>query len=237
MSIRQLKADLHTHTSEDPCDSMIAHSSVMLIDEAARQGYEVLAITNHDSQHYSTELFEYAMARGVLLIKGMELTYEGQHIVLLNFDDAGEIKGPDDIMRRKGDKNLVIAPHPYFMMSYHCRDLLDNRPELFDAVEYAHLYTSFLNFNERAVKRAGELGLPLIGTSDAHTLVQMGHTYTLIEAEKTVESVVAAVKAGHVELVTKPLSLFKFLGIIGLMKYWSMKRSIGELFSAQRYFR
>ena len=44
-----LKVELHTHTSDDPAD-WIPHSARELIDRAAAQGYDAVAITLHDHQ-------------------------------------------------------------------------------------------------------------------------------------------------------------------------------------------
>lgn len=44
--MRVLKADLHLHTWEG--EAFIAYDARTLIDRAARAGYQVLALTNHD---------------------------------------------------------------------------------------------------------------------------------------------------------------------------------------------
>lgn len=175
MHEKPLKADLHTHCGSDPNDRL-PYSPEDLIDEMAGRGFDDLAITNHNCQDFCRRLYEYARDPGVLLIKGMELDYEGQHVLLINFDHPEDIYGPDDILKHKRPDNLVIAAHPYFPLSPGCGDLLDTRPEIFDVVEYAHLYVRAVNFNDRAVERARCLGLPMVGTSDAHSFRQIGHT-------------------------------------------------------------
>jgi predicted metal-dependent phosphoesterase TrpH len=127
-------------------------------------------------------------------------------------------------MRMKGPENLVVAPHPYFPWAPSCGRLLDSRPELFDAVEHSHLYNGWINFNRKAVRRAAEFGLPVVGTSDAHTLAQVGYNYTLVYSEKTPEVVIAAIKAGRCELATRPLPVTVFLWVILKMKYESAVR-------------
>ncbi len=225
MQERPLKVELHSHSGDDPSDN-ISYSSERLIDEAARYGYDALAITNHDSQSHNERLAAYARERGLLLIKGMELTYERQHIVLLNFDRAWELKSPEDIMKMKGPDNLVLAAHPYFPWAPSCGRLLVSNPRLFDAVEFSHLYNHRINFNKKAVARAAELGLPLVGTSDAHTLGQLGYTYTLVESERTPGAIMAAVKAGRCEVVTEPFPLSSLIGVIARMKYANLTRII-----------
>ncbi|MEW5901776.1 MAG: PHP-associated domain-containing protein, partial [Acidobacteriota bacterium] len=48
---------------------------------------------------------------------------------------------------------------------------------------------------------------PLVGSSDCHNIWQVGYTFTLVEAEKDIPSILAAVKEGKVEVATSPLSL------------------------------
>jgi predicted metal-dependent phosphoesterase TrpH len=227
MQDKPLKVDFHTHSGDDPFD-IIPYSPERLVDEMARQGYDAFAITNHDSQSHTERLEAYAAERGVLLIKGKELTYKDQHIVLLNFDRPDELMCPDDIMKRKGPDNLVVAAHPYFPWAPSCRKLLESTPGLFDAVEFSHLYNHRINFNRKAVAKARELGLPLIGTSDAHTLSQIGYTYTHVYSEKTAEAIIASVKAGRCEVVTEPFPMMSFIGVIARMKYGSIQRIIAD---------
>jgi len=64
-----LKADLHLHTREG--EGWIAYGARELFDRAARDGYHVLSITNHDTVTFSDDLATYARERGVLLISGV----------------------------------------------------------------------------------------------------------------------------------------------------------------------
>ena len=84
-----LKADLHTHSSEDPIDR-IPYDARTLIDRASALGYAVLAITLHDRQLPVEALTRYASARGVVLIPGIERTIRGKHVLLLNFPGEAE---------------------------------------------------------------------------------------------------------------------------------------------------
>jgi len=231
MPTRPLKVDLHTHACGDPWD-WIPYTPKELIDEYARLGFDALAITNHDCQMYNGELADYADSKGVLLIPGMELGYENQHVVLINFEDPSDICGPDDILVRKRGDNLVIAAHPYFPLAPSCGPLLDARPDIFDAIEYTHLYVPGVNFNRRALRRAAELGKPLVGSSDAHDFRHIGHTCTLVHAdEKTPEAIVRAIKAGRSEVVTRPVSYGYFVRYIAGMKWEGFKRWVRGMFS------
>ena len=205
--MEKLKADLHIHTAEDPEDT-IFYSAAELIRRAHGMGYRVLAITNHNSVTYSPYLRDLAAERGIVLIPGMEATIQGRHVLLYNlsFQDVSR----SDIMSLvplKGPESLVIAPHPFYPSPVALRGWLRRYHRLFDAVEFSHFYTRVIDFNKKAVKVAGELGLPLVGTSDAHQRCQFHTTYSMIESEPHPEAVIEAVKRGRVEVVTRPLSL------------------------------
>lgn len=202
-----LKVDLHIHTKED-IEDRISYSAYELIDEAVLRGFDALAITNHDALTYSPELESYAAERGIVLIPGVEATIRGKHVLLVNmpFKD-GCYNSFEDILRQKATNNLVIAPHPYFPAPTCLDGQLEATPHLFDAVEYCHFYTQRIDFNKQAVRFAEKYRLPVIGNSDAHVLDQFGLAYSLVEAEKTSDAIIQAIKAGRVKPVSRPLSM------------------------------
>ena len=80
---KPLKADLHLHTAEDPNDR-VSYTAKELISKAADQGFEVLAITNHQCLTFNQKLSAYARERGNLLIPGMEINLHRRHVLFLN---------------------------------------------------------------------------------------------------------------------------------------------------------
>lgn len=201
-----LKADLHLHTREG--EGFIAYDARNLIDRAAREGFRVLSITNHDTLTFSEHLAAYARERGVLLIPGVEATIEGRHALLYNIDvSPGRIRTFADLRRLKGPEWLVVAPHPFFPGPTSLGNRLLAEIDLFDAIELCHFYTWGIDFNRRAVRLALEVGLPLLGGSDSHLIRQLGTTYSLVKAEMTVPSALAAIRAGQLEIVSRPLTL------------------------------
>ena len=113
-----LKIDLHTHTADDPFDH-ISYTTKELIDRAAFLGFDALAITLHDKQLAIEGLIPYASERGIVLIRGIERTIEGKHVLLLNFRRGAEdVHSFEDLARLKQhEPGLVIAPHPFFPAS------------------------------------------------------------------------------------------------------------------------
>jgi len=201
-----LKVDFHTHTSDDRIDR-IPYSTYDLIDRAAALGYDALAITLHDRQLDVRPFLPYANERGIVLIQGIEKTLEGRHVLLLNFpvsaEDARSFDDVADLKRHRG--GLVIAPHPFFP-GPSLRTRLDRHAHLFDAVEYNAMYTASLNFNTAAERWARARGVPVVGNGDVHRLRQLGTTYSLVEADRDPAAICAAVAAGKVRVVTRPLT-------------------------------
>jgi hypothetical protein len=208
-----LRADLHIHTRE--AEPFIAYNARDVIARAAREGYRVLSISNHDTLTFNDELSAFARDHGIVLIPGVEVTVEGRHVLVYNADVAvDKITTFAGLKRYRTPEWLVVAPHPFFPAPYCLREKLWQEVELFDAIEFSHFYTPRVDFNRAAVKLARALGLPLIGTSDSHVDEQFGTTFSLIDASPTVESVVAAIKAGHVSVVSRPLSLVRCARIV-----------------------
>ncbi|MFA6290791.1 MAG: PHP-associated domain-containing protein [Victivallales bacterium] len=206
-----LKADFHIHSNEDNRD-LITYSAKELIDAAAGKKFDVLALTNHDVFTYTPELSDYAAGRGILLVPGIESTIEGKHVVILNpQQDVESVRTFGDLKeyRRKHPEIFVIAPHPYYphLRKYSLRSDLLKNIDLFDGIEYCHYYTKVFNrYNSMACKVADIHGKPVIGTSDSHHLFQLGKTYSMVDADKNIDSVISALNGGRIKIVSMPLS-------------------------------
>lgn len=212
-----LKVDLHTHTAEDPVDP-IPYGSKALIDRAAALGFQALAITLHDYQLESRELSEYARERDIVLIRGIERTVQGKHVLLINFPaPATDVERFEEIaaLKEAHGAGLVIAPHPFHPSPKSLGRLLDRYPDLWDAIEFSSFYTRRLDFNRWAVRWARRHDRPLVGTSDAHRLDMLDLTYTLVDAEPTADAICAAIRAGRVEIRTRPLAIVGASILIG----------------------
>jgi hypothetical protein len=201
-----LKADFHIHTREDPHD-FIRYTAVELLQEAARQGFQVLALTCHNKRIHTEDLRRRAEDLGILLIPGVEAAIEGRHTLLLDMPyQRLRVRTFAHVRERRRDGGLVIAPHPFFPAPKCLGRKVGENLDLFDALEFSHFYTARVDFNRKAVEYARRMDLPLVGTSDSHRLWQLGTTYTLVEAEaRTIPAVFAAIRAKRVRVVTAPL--------------------------------
>ncbi len=214
--MKQLKVDLHTHTREDPKD-IVHYDACALIDKAQQLGYDALAITNHDAVTDCPHILKHAAQKGVLLIPGMEATLSNKHVVILN--PALKTNTPErrleELPELVTEKSLVIAPHPFFPQIKSLHKKLATYLPFFHALEYSHFYTRSLNFNKRAVHLAHSHRLPLVGTSDCHLLWEFGTTFSLVMADKNVDSIIEAVKLGRIQVVTTALKFWQMAYILG----------------------
>lgn len=208
MGHHELKMELHTHTDFDPMD-WIEHSAEQLIDEAARQGVGVLAITCHNALQWSPLLAQYAQNTGVLLIPAVEASIEGRDVLIYGLREFHPPMSFAELrhLRQLEPEIFVIAPHPFYPGMSCLGSKVFEHADCFDGIEYCHFYTSHVDFNRKAVEAAHQLNKPLIGTSDIHLLAQMGKTTSTIQVpEISFSAVSAAIKRGDVQLHSKPLS-------------------------------
>jgi len=211
-----LKVELHSHSSDDPVDA-IPHSARELIDRAAALGYHALAITLHEKQLDVDPLRDYASARGITLIPGVERTIQGKHVLLINFTAAAEaVTSFADLARLKQrERGVVIAPHPFYPYPNCLHGSMDRHATLFDAVEFNAMYARGADFNRAAVRWAAKHGKPMVGNGDVHRLVQLGTTYSLIDADPDPQSICDAIRESRLEVRTGPLTWLRTVTLLG----------------------
>ena len=210
-----LKAELHAHCCEDPVDYRVCnYTPKQLILEAARLGYQVLAITCHNRDIWTRELSDFAEELGITLIPGMEVDAEGRHHVLAyNFQTGSEnLSSLAKLKARRSEDTLVIAPHSFFPALSCLRGLLPSNIDVFDAIEISGFHTSRLDFNRRARRIALQYQKPLVGNADVHMLWQLGKTFTWINSRPGVLPVLEAIRQGKVRAESAPLSLGRVAG-------------------------
>ncbi|HLC63137.1 MAG TPA: PHP-associated domain-containing protein [Candidatus Nanoarchaeia archaeon] len=198
-----LKADLHLHAGEDKQDR-IKYSAKDLIRLAAKKKFDVLSLTFHDVFYYPRDLISFAKNRNILLIPGTELTIHGKHVLIHGIKTMPKIKELQDLEKIK-DSIVITAPHPYFPTSTALKEQLITNIKLFDNIEYTARYSNLLNFNKKAEKTALEYKKPLLGNSDCHHFTYFGYTFTNLEANSDVNSVIDALKKGKFKMKTNPL--------------------------------
>lgn len=229
-----LKADFHTHTCDCVFDG-VPHTACQLIERAAQLGFRVLALTNHRYVMFSECWRDYALERGIILFPGVEASIERRHVLIINATpDADNLRTFADLRAyRRMNNSLIIAPHPFYPGLICLRGKLHQYPDLFDALEYNSVYTNFFNPNTRAVRFAQTRRLPLVGGSDTHRLSMLGRTYSMVHSNFTADSILQAIKHGHVKIVTQPIRGSEVLLLAARLQMASLRVDLNRLIHAQ----
>lgn len=197
-----LKCCFHAHTQErNP------YTPLDLLYVARKQGYDVLAVTEHDQVYFTDEMRKVADDIGITLLPGIETSIgpEKSHVIIVNTQrypdtvkDISDLRYwlENDVDRRQ---LLVVAPHPYYLVKSCLGDRLIDNIDLFDAVEFSYFRSPVWGDipNRRAIDVAQRFDKPVLGVSDVHRLWHLETTYTMLRSDRTPESVINAVKSSR----------------------------------------
>jgi predicted metal-dependent phosphoesterase TrpH len=174
--------DLHCHT-RGSFDSLSDPAAVM---RAARsRGLTHLAITDHDRTDVALRARDHAPP-GLTIIVGSEVrTLDGDLICLfLQRPIPPGLPAAEAIAAAREQGGLVGIPHPFDRF----RGSLLNDPRLEDLagrVDWVETWNARLigRGNDRAAEFARAHGLPGIAVSDAHTTLEVGVAYTVLDGD------------------------------------------------------
>ncbi len=182
-----MKVDFHTHTNRS-IDAVPGPRQ--LVKMAKKKGLDAIAITDHNRFFPKNEAQRLTGEFGILVIPGME---GGQiavqkHWIAAGIDHmigGGRIECILSAIRQEG--GLSIAPHPHTRLGYADYAMLG-----FDAVES-------LNGSEPEASRkvTNTSRIPEVAGSDAHALPMLGYTWTDVDADATIESILESVRKGR----------------------------------------
>ena len=174
--------DLHCHT-RGSFDSLSDPAAVLRA--ALGRGLTHLAITDHDRIEVALRARDAAPA-GLTVIVGSEVrTRDGDLICLfLERPIPAGLPAVDAIALAREQGGLVGIPHPFDRF----RGSLLNDPRLeaiADRVDWVEAWNARLigHGNERAAEFALAHGLPAVAVSDAHTTIEVGVAYTVLEGD------------------------------------------------------
>lgn len=183
-----LKIDLHVHTRASPDG---AHSLRTIAKHAKKIGLDGLAITDHNVLLSKGIAKEISREFKILIIPGIEGgdMMNGRHWLGLFMDtipDCQSILGINRSIRDEG--GISIAPHPFSRLGFQ-----NYIQEDFDAVEGLNGTTPWSNETFRQHQKK----IPVTAGSDAHTISMLGYTWTRIDATRSIEEVIEAIRKGR----------------------------------------
>jgi predicted metal-dependent phosphoesterase TrpH len=192
--------DLHCHTSAS-FDSLASPDAVARA--AAKRGLTHLAITDHDRIEGALRARD-AAPDGLTVIVGEEVRTADGDLVALFLERAvppGRA-ARETIAEVRAQGGLVGIPHPFdrFRGSMLRDPRLEALASQVDWVEAHNARVVGGSGNERAAEFARQMGLPGVAVSDAHSVIEVGVAYTVLDGDpSTAEGLVAALT--NVELV------------------------------------
>ena len=224
--------DLHCHTAAS-FDSLAGPKAV--VRTAVDRGLTHLAITDHDTIDGALEARTLAPA-GLMVIVGEEVrTADGDLIAMFLTEpvEPGH-PAPETIARVREQGGLVGIPHPYDRwrgsMLRHAR--LEGLATHVDWIESYNARIVGGDGNERAVTFALEHGLPGVAVSDAHSLLEIGVAYTILDGDPSTPDGLRAALAGPIELVPGRASYF-VRGLTPLARVVNRMRGRGRTASSR----
>ncbi|HEY8135377.1 MAG TPA: PHP-associated domain-containing protein [Candidatus Limnocylindrales bacterium] len=176
--------DLHCHTSAS-FDSLSKPADVARV--AAERGLTHLAITDHDRIDGALAARDAAPA-GLAIIVGQEVrTTTGDLIALFVERPIPPGLAPADAAQRIREQGGAVGlAHPYdrFRAGAARPGWEDELERLLPRLDYVETWNSRLMLgdgNRRAAELAHAHGLPGAAVSDAHTLLEVGVSYTVVD--------------------------------------------------------
>ena len=201
MSTNQGRADLHIHTLASDGVSSVAE----ILDHAERAALDVIAIADHERIDAALAARSMAEARGskVAVIIGEEITSRGGHVLGLfltkRIKPWGSLRSTVAQIHEQGGLAIMahpLVPYPLCVSGRSIRSLLSEQDPIFhpDAIEAFNPTTAKMPWAARVPAFAEEVGLAVIGGSDAHRAEDVGQALTTFPG-KTVDEVRAALEA------------------------------------------
>jgi len=180
---QRIKIDLHTH----PFEALLKQTEIRGVRDITRDaveriirsvqdsGLDGIAITEHNNFNWgwvaSLTAADSFADRNILVLPGAELEFGGQHFL--------RIYVPESVRRRflffQGKEWFTVLAHPGFYRAVE-KTLIEGIP--FDCVEESSVKGQFAAAGEIAQQR----GIPLIRTSDARDLRDLGPWFMELEA-------------------------------------------------------
>lgn len=196
MKPQRFNIDLHVHTSRySPCAETL--DPYELGAEMRRKNLHGIVITEHDHIWHKKETEELNKAWGddLIIYRGVEISSEDGHLIIIGIDDLNGIKprlpAEKIIVKAKQKGAAVFLAHPCYPDLKHCREV-EEAPwaEKLDALEVA----SSVTVGEHEIMSrdlARHKGLLQVAGSDAHALSRVGETYTTFDRLPTDEKELA----------------------------------------------
>jgi len=199
----KIKIDLHVHskfsgdTNSEPEESILHAISLNLDGIAFTEHY------SYEASGHADRLRE-KYAGSIMVFRGVEFSSSEGHCLVfgVNTDNiAINNAAMEEVVRVVNEKGGVVIPTHPFRGANSVGDRVMGIGGLC-AIEGHNGYSHY-SMNLKAVRAAGELGLPYTGGSDAHEPQDVGACYTVFNHEVNHENFIDQLRGGDYEGVDR----------------------------------
>ena len=144
----------------------------------------------------------------ILAIPSIEVSSTLGHILGFGCEEniPRDLSPQETIDRIHDVGGLAIIPHPYCFYRHGLLCKIDYKELKIDAIETKNARFIVGYCNGKAKKLSKKENIPELGASDAHYWKFVGDCYSLIDAEKDIDSVLKSIKKGKTKACGKGTS-------------------------------
>ena len=214
----KLKVDLHVHTK-------YSHDGFMGVSEVARgakeAGLDAVAVTDHNTCEAVSDAVRAGKRAGVLVIPGIEVNSKHGDILGLGVTEVigRKMSAKDTVSKIHALGGVAVAAHPYSLVFHPSGVRGEVKSAGFDAIEVFNSRTYFSN--GMAFRVAKSRGIPMVASSDAHLVGEIGNSYSVVDCKRDVSSILDEVRAGKTEVVCGLTGIGSIMGW-----YWQRFRRV-----------
>ncbi|XRH75092.1 MAG: PHP domain-containing protein [Candidatus Methanosuratincola verstraetei] len=188
--------DAHVHTNSSP-DSTLTPGQ--LLERLKTKGINAVAITDHDTMDGYRRVMDTKGFADIIVVPGIEITTDLGDIIVLGVTEAIVSRDAFEVVdRARASGGIIVAPHPFDWK----RASLGEKSAMLgvDLIEGVNGKCS-RDENQQAKEFAKAIGAPVVGGSDAHDKGQVGAVVNVIECEKDLDSLLAALRRGAKSII------------------------------------
>lgn len=191
-----MRLDLHIHSSFSRDASAPPRD---IVGRCVDLGFGGFAVTDHNSIEGSLQACEVARERGLVAVRAFEVSAAEGHVLAYGVAELVPrgLSTSETIDRIHAQGGVAVAAHPKRFPSGIGLELARTAP--FDAIEVLNGGSSRRS-NALARKVAELKRCPMTAGSDAHSLDQIGKSYSVIEDCSSEDDVLKAIRSGRVSI-------------------------------------
>ncbi|WP_407422839.1 PHP-associated domain-containing protein [Methanobrevibacter sp.] len=200
-----LKMDSHIH-SEYSSDSSSRIDDIL--DVATKRNIDIIAISDHNTVDGTSEVLAKTRNTDILAIPSIEISSTQGHILGFGCEEniPRDLSPQETIDKIHDLGGLAIIPHPYCFYRHGLLCKTDYKDLKIDAIETKNARFIVGYCNGKAKNLSKKENIPELGASDAHYWKFVGDCYSLIDAEKDIDSVIKSIKKGKTKVDGKGTS-------------------------------